>query len=64
MGHTVWLLLPALARLGHADTTRRIATSLARAALAEGLREYYHPHTGRGLGARGFGWSAPVVDLL
>jgi len=62
--NTAWLLLPPLARLGHPHTTRRVAAGLARAALREGLREYYDPHTGRGLGARGFGWSALVVDLL
>ena len=27
----------------------------------EGFREYYHPHTGRGLGARQFAWTAALV---
>jgi hypothetical protein len=62
--NTAWLLVPPLRELGYEDAAARIAGSLADAADREGLREYYHPHTGRGLGARGFGWSALVVDLL
>ena len=29
----------------------------------EGLREYYDPRDGRGLGARDFAWSALVAEL-
>jgi hypothetical protein len=29
-----------------------------------GLREYYNPLTGVGLGARGFAFSALILDLL
>ena len=29
-----------------------------------GYREYYNPLTGRGLAARGFGFSTLLVDLL
>ena len=29
-----------------------------------GLREYYHPYTGAGMGARNFGWSSLVLELL
>jgi hypothetical protein len=31
--------------------------------LRHGFREYYNPVTGRGLGARNFGWSTLLVDL-
>ena len=29
-----------------------------------GYREYYNPLTGRGLGARGFGFATLLIDLL
>jgi len=29
-----------------------------------GYREYYNPLTGRGLAARGFGFSTLLIDLL
>ena len=28
-----------------------------------GFREYYHPYTAEGLGARNFGWTTLVLDL-
>jgi glycogen debranching enzyme len=61
--NAAWLLLPAVRELGYDDEAGRIATSLADAARRHGLREYYDPRTGRGLAARGFGWSALVADL-
>jgi hypothetical protein len=36
---------------------------MADAARRDGLREYYDPRTGRGMAARGFGWSALVTEL-
>lgn len=62
--NVAWLLVGAMRELGYAWEADRIASGLARAAAREGLREYYDPRTGRGLGARGFGWSALAVDLL
>jgi glycogen debranching enzyme len=61
--NTAWLLLPALRDLGYADEARRITQSYAIAARRYGFREYYNPLTGRGLGARNFGWSTLLVDL-
>ena len=61
--NTAWLLLPALRDLGYADEARRITRSYAAAARRHGFREYYNPLTGRGLGARNFGWSTLLVDL-
>lgn len=36
----------------------------ARLVQRGGFRESYNPLTGDGLGARGFGWSTLVVDLV
>ena len=62
--NTAWLLLPALAGLGYAAEAERILRSLQDAVERHGYREYYNPLTGRGLGARGFGFSTLLVDLL
>jgi hypothetical protein len=32
--------------------------------LQSGLREFYNPHDGRGMGAQSFTWSALAVELL
>ena len=61
--NTAWLLAPAMRELGYGDAADGVVGSLTRAALREGLREYYHPLTGQGLGARGFGWSTLLLDL-
>ncbi len=51
---------------GASATRRRPASSaggLSAATLASGLREYYDPYTGRGMGAPSFAWSALAVEL-
>jgi hypothetical protein len=60
--NTAWLLAPAMRDLGYEQDADRVIGALARAALRDGLREYYHPQTGQGLGARGFGWSALLLE--
>ena len=62
--NSAWLLVPALRELGYDDEAARVVESLARAVEREGFREYYNPLTGEGLGARGFGFSTLLVDLL
>jgi hypothetical protein len=61
--NTAWLLLGAMRELGYAGHADEIAAKLVSTVAREGLREYYDPRTGRGLGARGFGWSALAVEL-
>lgn len=61
--NTAWLLDPSLRVLGYERHAEDVAASLAEAAARGGLREYYDPLTGRGLGARGFGWSALLSEL-
>jgi hypothetical protein len=59
-----WLLVPPMRELGYARDADRIVASLAAAVERAGWREYYHPFTGAGLGAKGFGMSTLLVELL
>jgi hypothetical protein len=61
---TAWLLVPPLRELGYGNEADHMVGSLVRAVRRYGLREYYDPLSGRGLGARGFAMSALIVDLL
>jgi glycogen debranching enzyme len=61
--NTAWLLVPPLARLGYEEEAERIVLSLVLASERHGLREYYHPSSGRGLAARHFGMSTLLADL-
>jgi hypothetical protein len=62
--NTAWLLVPAMNDLGYVTEAQRIVQSLELAVERAGYREYYNPHTGRGLGARGFGFATLLIDLL
>lgn len=60
---TAWLLVPGLDALGYGEAADRIVDGLMAAAARDGLREYYHPLTGAGLGARDFGFATLLHDL-
>jgi glycogen debranching enzyme len=63
--NTNWYLARGLRRHGRDDLARRIEDRSG--ALVEGpsgFREYYHPATGEGNGAKDFSWTALVLDLL
>ena len=62
--NTTWLLAPAMRSLGYEHEAARIVESLELAVDRDGYREYYNPLTGRGLAARGFGFSTLLIDLL
>lgn len=62
--NTAWLCWLGLSRLGYAAEARTIADGLARTILREGLREYYDPFTGAGMGARDFGWSSLILEMV
>ncbi len=62
--NTAWLLVPAMRELGYEAEAERVVVGLTRAVRAHGFREYYNPLTGRGLGARDFGFATLLVDLL
>lgn len=62
--NSAWLLWLGLVRLGYAEAAAEMATRLGRAIAEQGLREYYDPFTGAGMGATGFSWSALVMELV
>ncbi len=59
-----WLLWLGLIRLGYDEAAAQMAFRLGRAVREQRLREYYEPYTGRGMGARDFGWSTLIMELL
>jgi hypothetical protein len=61
--NSAWLVWLGLRRLGYEEAAARIADGVIGAVEREGLREYYDPRTGTGLGARDFAWSALVAEL-
>jgi mannosylglycerate hydrolase MGH1-like protein len=61
--NTAWLVWLGMRRLGYRKEARRLADGLIGAIEREGLREYYDPRTGRGLGAKDFAWSALIAEL-
>jgi hypothetical protein len=61
--NTAWLCWLGLRRLGYREGADRMAKGLIGAVEREGLREYYDPRTGRGMGARDFAWSALVTEM-
>jgi len=62
--NTAWLCWLGLRRLGYAAEADTMAGGLAGAILGEGLREYYDPVSGAGMGAREFGWSTLILEML
>ncbi len=61
--NAAWLLWLGLRRLGYEQEAQRMADGLIHSVEREGLREYYNPGTGRGLGAKDFAWSALIAEL-
>ncbi len=62
--NAAWLVWLGLVRLGYQEQAQEMTERLADVLEREGLREYYDPRTGRGMGATGFGWSTLLVELL
>ncbi len=61
--NSAWLVWLGLRRLGYEQAAARLADGVIGAIEREGLREYYDPRTGAGLGATEFAWSALVAEL-
>jgi mannosylglycerate hydrolase MGH1-like protein len=62
--NTAWLVWLGMRRLGYEQEANRIARGLIGAVEREGLREYYDPRDGSGLGAPDFAWSALIAELV
>jgi hypothetical protein len=62
--NAAWLLWLGLVRLGYAEEAAEMGARIGRAVRGAGLREYYDPYTGEGMGATNFSWSALIMELL
>jgi hypothetical protein len=58
-----WLLWLGLVRLGYEQEAVELVGRLCGAVQRSGLREYYQPRDGQGMGAADFGWSALALEL-
>ncbi|HYH52832.1 MAG TPA: hypothetical protein VD761_01780 [Solirubrobacterales bacterium] len=61
--NSAWMVWLGLRRLGYAAEAERLAAGVIGAVAREGLREYYDPRNGKGLGAKDFAWSALIAEL-
>lgn len=61
--NSAWLVWLGMRRLGYEAEAQRLADGLIATVAREGLREYYDPYSGRGMGARDFAWSALIAEL-
>jgi len=61
--NTNWFLSHALWRHGYPDLADTIVAKSHECIEKSGFREYYHPYTAEGLGARNFGWSTLILDM-
>ena len=62
--NAAWLVWTGLNRLGYADEAADLRDRLVAVVLRSGLREYYHPRSGAGMGARDFGWSTLIWEMM
>jgi hypothetical protein len=62
--NTAWLCWLGLVRLGYESEAAELAQRLGATVARAGLREYYEPSTGAGMGALDFGWSSLVMDMI
>ena len=62
--NAAWLVWLGLTRLGYHPQSETLATRIMSAVLAEGLREYYDPYTGNGMGQVDFAWSSLVMEMF
>ncbi len=61
--NSAWMVWLGMRRLGYETEAARMAEGLIGAVEREGLREYYDPRDGTGLGAEDFAWSALIAEL-
>jgi hypothetical protein len=61
--NAAWLVWLGLVRLGYDDQAAELARRLTELVDANGLREYYNPYTGAGMGTMSFAWSTLVIEI-
>jgi hypothetical protein len=60
-----WLMIDGLKRAGASGLQEKLTESTIHTVYKSGMREYYSPLTGKGLGIHNFSWTAAVVaDLI
>jgi hypothetical protein len=62
--NAAWLCWLGLLRLGYDEPAAQLGRRLGEAVATAGLREYYDPYTGAGMGAYDFGWSTLTLEML
>ena len=61
--NAAWMLWLGMRRLGYESQAAELVERLVPIVRREGLREYYDPLTGQGLGAREFAWSSLILEM-
>lgn len=61
--NSAWMLWIGLVRLGYRKEARRMTEALSATLIREGLREYYDPFDGHGLGATDFAWTTLALEM-
>jgi hypothetical protein len=61
--NSTWLVWLGMRRLGYLAEAEHLAAGAIDAVARSGLREYYDPRDGTGLGAHDFAWSALIAEL-
>jgi hypothetical protein len=61
--NSAWMVWLGLRRLGYEREAQQLADGVIGAVVREGLREYYDPRNGKGMGAKDFAWSALIAEL-
>ena len=61
--NSAWLIWMGLLRHGYDTDAMEMARRLSGAVADQGLREFYEPYSGEGLGAKEFGWSSLIAEL-
>ncbi|HZU40611.1 MAG TPA: hypothetical protein VE992_06150, partial [Solirubrobacteraceae bacterium] len=62
--NSAWLVWLGLLRLGYDEVAAELARRILGAVERSGLREYYDPKTGEGMGAEDFAWSALAAEFV
>jgi hypothetical protein len=62
--NSAWLVWLGLVRLGYDEQAETLASGVRSAVTQSGLREFYDPRDGRGMGATAFAWSSLALELL